>query len=123
MSKNAEVRIRAQAVSRGVAAGKAVCLYGKRRQYFRTQISDQQLPKELRRFRAAVRLAGSQLRRLDRGNSRGRLENAASILDYHQLMLSDPTFLGGVEKTISDERINAEWAIKLVTDGFLAQYR
>ena len=123
MSKNAEVRIKAQAVSRGIAAGKAVCLYGKRRQYFRTQIREQQLPKELRRFRAAVRLACSQLRRLDRSDGRGRSENAAGILDYHRLMLSDPAFLSDVEKKISDELINAEWAVKLVTDGFLSQYR
>jgi phosphotransferase system enzyme I (PtsI) len=123
MSSNAEVRIKAHAVSRGVAAGKAVCLYGKRRQYFRTQILERQRPKEIRRFRAAVRLAGSQLRRLDLTNGQSRSRNAAGILEYHRMMLSDPALLSGVEKRISDELINAEWAVKLTTEGLLAQYR
>lgn len=123
MSRNAEVRIKAQAVSRGVAVGKAVCLYGKRRQYFRNQITEQQLDKELRRFRAAVRLATRQLGQLDRGNGKPRSDNAAGILEYHRIMLSDPALLREIEREIADELINAEWAVKLVTDGFLAQYR
>jgi phosphotransferase system enzyme I (PtsI) len=114
----AEKIIKAQAVSRGIATGKAVCLYGRRRQYFRSQIPDERVPKEIRRFRAAVRLAGRQLRQI---SARG--ENAGGILDFHKLMLADPELLAAVEARITNEKINAEWAVKLVTDQYLAQYR
>jgi phosphoenolpyruvate-protein phosphotransferase (PTS system enzyme I) len=117
------IRIRAQAVSRGIAVGKAVCLYGKRRQYFHTQITEDQIERELRRLRAAVRLAIRQLGKLHRKNGHGRTNNASGILEYHKMMLSDAALIGKIEERISTEHINAEWAVKLVTDEHLAQYR
>ena len=113
-----EIRIKAQAVSRGVAAGRAVCLYGKRRQYFRTQMSDDRLEKELRRFRASIRLASRQIKQISHNG-----ENAGGILDFHLMMLNDPELLTAIEDRITSEKINAEWAVKLVTDQYLAQYR
>jgi phosphotransferase system enzyme I (PtsI) len=120
---NVELHIKAQAVSRGIAIGKAVCLYGRRRQYFHAELTASQVEKELRRFRAAVRLAIKQLGQLAKGNDKGSAENAAAILETHRLMLSDPAMSKEIEQKISDDMINAEWAVKIVTDGYLAQFK
>jgi len=120
---NVELHINAQAVSRGHAMGKAVCLYGRRRQYFHTKLETSQIEKEIRRFRAAVRLAIIQLNRLAQSNGRNSRENAAGILETHRMMLSDPTMLKEIEQKISADMVNAEWAVKIVTDGYLAQFK
>jgi phosphotransferase system enzyme I (PtsI) len=120
---NVEIHIKGQAVSRGVAIGKAVCLYGRRRQYFHTALDASQVEKELRRFRAAVRLAMKQLGRLAQSNGRGSPENAAGIIETHRMMISDPSMLNEIEQKISIDMVNAEWAVKLVTDGYLAQFK
>ena len=120
MSTNAEIRIIAGSVSRGIAIGKAVCLYGRRRQFFRTELAADQVDRELRRFRAAIRLAVRQLGRL---GSNGIGDNATGILDFHRMILSDPSLLISIEQKVVDERINAEWAVKIVTDSYLAKYK
>jgi len=118
-----DVHIKAQAVSRGIAIGKAVCLYGRRRQYFHTELTPQQIDRELLRFRASIRLAIRQLGRLGIKNEHSSAENAAGILDAHRMMLSDPVMIGEIEQKIAVDKINAEWAVKLVTDRYLAQYK
>jgi len=118
-----DVHIKAQAVSRGIAIGKAVCLYGRRRQYFHTELTSQQIDRELLRFRASIRLAIRQLGRLGIKNEHSSAENAAGILDAHRMMLSDPVMIGEIEQKIAVDKINAEWAVKLVTDRYLAQYK
>ena len=120
---NSEIQIKAQAVSRGVAVGKAVCLYGHRRQYFRTELAPEKVERELRRFRAAIRLAVKQLGRLSPKNRKRPTGNAAGILETHKMMLTDPAMLSEIEQKISIEMVNAEWAVKLVTDNYLAQYK
>jgi phosphotransferase system enzyme I (PtsI) len=119
---NVELHIKAQAVSRGLAMGKAVCLYGRRRQYFHTKIDASRIEKELRRFRAAIRLAIIQLGRLVQSNGKTSTENAVGILETHRMMLSDPAMLKEIEKKISVDMVNAEWAVKIITDGYLAQF-
>jgi phosphotransferase system enzyme I (PtsI) len=120
---NGELHITAQAVSRGLAIGKAVCLYGRRRQYFHTKLNASQVQKELRRFRAAVRLAIRQLVRLGQSNGTSSSDNASGILETHRLILSDPAMLNEIERKISGDLVNAEWAVKIVTDGYLAQFK
>jgi phosphotransferase system enzyme I (PtsI) len=39
------------------------------------------------------------------------------------MMLQDPFLLKAVEQKIELDKVNAEWAVKLVTDGFSAQYK
>jgi phosphoenolpyruvate-protein phosphotransferase (PTS system enzyme I) len=117
--KNNEIRIRARAVSRGIAIGKVVCLHGKKRQFYRVNLSQNQLEKELRRFRAAVRLAKRQLKQLIESES----ETQSNIFDTHLLILEDAGFLNKIETKISEQLINAEWATKLITDSYLSVYK
>ncbi|HNQ15915.1 MAG TPA: phosphoenolpyruvate-utilizing N-terminal domain-containing protein, partial [Pyrinomonadaceae bacterium] len=54
----------ARSVSRGSAIGTAVCLYGRKRQFNKLAIDDTRVEKEIRRFRASIRLAKQQLKRI-----------------------------------------------------------
>jgi phosphotransferase system enzyme I (PtsI) len=124
MTSSSEIRISAQAVSRGIAIGAAVSLYGRRRQYFRTHVPPEQLAKEVRRFRAAKRLAARQLEKLRSGNGRLHVaDNALGILEFQLLMLADPMLSGEIETTIHEDGVNAEWAVQLVTDKYLSEYK
>lgn len=116
---NNEIRIRARAVSRGIAIGKVVCLHGKKRQFYHINLPQTQLEKELRRFRAAVRLAKRQIKQLGQSEN----ETQSSIFDTHLLILEDASFLAKIENMISERLINAEWAVKLVTESYLTIYK
>jgi phosphotransferase system enzyme I (PtsI) len=121
-SVNGEIRIKAQAVSRGIAVGNVVCLYGRKRQFYRTDLRPSQVEREVRRFRAAVRLAKRQLTRLSSGADKLQ-EAAAGIFDVHLLILEDSSMLERIESAIRDERVNAEWAIKLISDEYIGRQR
>ncbi|MBK7704801.1 MAG: phosphoenolpyruvate--protein phosphotransferase [Acidobacteria bacterium] len=108
--------IKARAVSRGIAVGNAVCLFGRKRQFYRIAIEEQMVAKEIRRFRAALRLAKRQLRRISQGSE----NNRSSIFETHLMILDDRSFLDKVDNEISDRRVNAEWAVKTVTDAYVA---
>lgn len=119
-SKNGEIRLKARAVSRGVAVGKIVCLHGKKRQFYRASLHSNQIERELRRFRAAVRLAKRQLKKLAAEKAS---ETQASIFETHALIIEDKSLLEKIESAIKENKINAEWAVKTVTDRYISIYK
>jgi len=46
-------------------------------------------------------------------------EKEAEIFTAHKYMLEDPEFIGSVVEKIQSEKVNAEWAIKIVSDGYI----
>lgn len=112
-----------RAVSRGIGIGKTLCLHGKKRQFYRVKLSKSQIEKEVRRFRAAVRLAKIQLKKISSPNAENIGENQASIFETHKLFLEDKSLLSKIERTIIEQKVNAEWAVKVVTDSFIASYK
>lgn len=122
MGINSETRLHGRSVSRGIARGKAVCLYGNRRQFFRVPVEKEDLARETRRFRAAVRLADRYLDKLADAHGAGIPPNSRGILDFHRSVLHDPAFTESVEQTILAEGVNAEWAVKHVMDGYIQRY-
>lgn len=121
--KESEIKLSARAVSRGVAIGKIVCLYGRKRQFYRIELKDTQIDRELRRFHAAVRLAKRQLTKTSSQKNEIFGEKSASIFDAHLLILEDKSLLGKIEENIREQKINAEWAVKVITDKYIAQYK
>ena len=47
----------------------------------------------------------------------------AAIFQAHALFLKDTAFLGPVEKRITQETVNAEWAVAATTDALVARFR
>jgi phosphotransferase system enzyme I (PtsI) len=118
-----EIKLSARAVSRGVAVGEIVCLHGRKRQFYRIDLKENQIERELRRFYAAVRLAKRQLKKTGAQKSEIFGEKSASILDAHLLILEDKSLLGKIEENIKEQKVNAEWAVKVITDKYIAQYK
>lgn len=116
-----EKKLRARAVSRGVAVGKVVCLHGSKRQFYRVNLLKNQIERELRRFRAAVRLARRHLKKISGEKDVGFTQS--QIFDAHCLILEDNSLLTKIETIIEGERVNAEWAVKSVTDRYIAVYK
>lgn len=117
-----EIRLKARAMSRGVAIGRVVCLHGNRRQFFRVEISETELVREMRRVRAAFRLARRQLNRLRTDPAAGA-SSIPGILDAQLAMIENSSLLATVEQTISSDKVNAEWAVKVVTDSYISKYK
>jgi phosphotransferase system enzyme I (PtsI) len=122
VSENREIRIKGRAVSRGVGIGKAVCLFGERRQFIRTEIPASRVVAELSRFENASAAALKTLNsEVDRADSDGR-SSIAELLEGHSLVLRDPDLNNRISKTITNDLVNAEWAIRSTFDLYSAQF-
>ena len=64
LKKSDETEIKGRVVSRGIGIGRVIELFGKKRQFFRIELKENQIEKELRRFRAGVRLAKRQTKKI-----------------------------------------------------------
>jgi phosphoenolpyruvate-protein phosphotransferase (PTS system enzyme I) len=116
-----ELVLMARAVARGVAVGKVICLHGRKRQFYRIELEGNQIDREIRRFRAAVRLAKRQLGKIVRP---AKIENSKpSVFETHLMFLEDQSLLTKIETHIAAEKVNAEWAVKIVMDGYIATYK
>ena len=62
--RNGEIKLTGRAVSRGIAVGKVVNLYGQKRQFYRVDLETSKIDREIRRFHAAIRLAKRQIKKI-----------------------------------------------------------
>jgi phosphotransferase system enzyme I (PtsI) len=122
-SKFSEIKLKARAVARGVAIGKVVCLHGRKRQFYRINLEESQVDKEIRRFRAANRLAKRQLKKISSPSAVGGKNSKSSIFEAHLLILDDRSFLEKIETTIFTQKVNAEWAVKVVSEVYIGNYK
>lgn len=121
--QSVELRFEGRSVSRGVAVGRIVCLHGKKRQFYRVNLAEGETEREVRRLRAAVRLAGRQIKKLFSSERGGAAKSQANIFEAHLLILEDRSLVSKIETIIREQRFNAEWAVKVVTDGYLSIYK
>ncbi len=119
-SRSTEIKLKARAVARGVAIGKVVCLHGRKRQFYRINLEETQIEKELRRFRAAIRLAKRQLKKI---STAGENPSKLNVFDAHLLILEDRSLHDKIEKHIVRQKVNAEWAVKVITERYIATYK
>lgn len=120
---NGEVKLKARAVARGVAHGKIICLHGEKRQFYRINLDDAKIEREIRRFRAAVRLAKRQVNKIAIQKTKQNGKIQAEIFQTHLLLLSDNSLLTKIEDIINKEKVNAEWAVKIVSDSYITNYK
>jgi len=119
--KGSETRLHARPVSRGVAVGQVITIHGDNKQFYRTPIRPEQVDREIARYRTAHKAAARQLTQV--GNALESSSNSAAIFDMHRAILEDSTLSEKIESVIAKDRINAEWAVKLITDEYIAKYR
>lgn len=118
-----ELRLKARALARGVAIGRVVRLHGSKRQFYRIDLDENRIEREIRRFRASIRLARRQLRKIGADKTAPAREARSDIFGAHVLILDDHSLHTKVEDTIREKKVNAEWAVKIVTDTYVSTYK
>lgn len=117
-----EIRLTARTVSRGVAIGKIVCLFGKSRQFYRQEIDQSQVKPEVARLKAAIKLARQQLKEI--GKKHGTItQSSLAIFESHRMILEESSLAAKIEKEIVEQKIGAEWAVKLIADSYVSRYK
>jgi phosphotransferase system enzyme I (PtsI) len=117
-----EARWQGLGVSDGVVVGRVLRVFNGTRQVYRAALDEKDVERETRRLRAAIRLARRQLLAIKARAEKELGAEHAYIFDAHLLMLEDRKLLEDVERQIRDERVNAEWAVKVAADRLLAIY-
>jgi len=115
-----ETRIKAVAVSRGIAFGKIVPLFGRKRQYYHASVSDEDVISEIRRVNVAFRFARRQLNRIAVTSQENPIPE---IFDAQILMLEDSSLLSKIEDHIKEHLVNAEWAVRKVTYEYISRFK
>lgn len=116
-----EIRLLARAVSRGVAIGRAVCLYGSRHQFYRSHLPDNAVAAEVKRLHRAIGIARKALSQLSARKNGSVTRSAPGIFEAQLALLDDPLLRSGIEDRIASEKVNAEWSIKSVTDEYVVK--
>ena len=115
---DSELRIPATAVSRGIGIGYAVFLNGDQRPAYRSNLTIDQIDAEIDRFRSAVRRAVGELTELIANKRVDLPESASGIFGVHLLILEGSSYITNIESSIRDELVNADWAVRKVTEEF-----
>jgi phosphotransferase system enzyme I (PtsI) len=105
-------RLNGIGVSGGVGAGRAVVLI-QRAQVLRFSIAASRIDAEISRLEEARRRSTEQLDRIQR-RLPGR--ELGTLFEAQRLMVDDPMLLPRAASIISEQRVNAEWALQQVFD-------
>ncbi len=120
--ERSEIHWKGLGVSEGIAIGKVLRMHNGANYVYRSRIGIEEIDRELRRFRAARRLARRQLLAIKERAESDLGREHANVFDAHLLLLEDEKLLSEVEKNISNERANAEWAVRMTGDHLISFY-
>ena len=109
-------------VSPGIAIGEPVVYETRPISTLRITIPTEKVEAEIERFRRAVQ---TTVRRIQENRDRALKqmgEEYAAIFEAHQLIASDPSFVGPVEEVIRTDEVNAGWAVDQVLEGLISRF-
>jgi phosphotransferase system enzyme I (PtsI) len=112
--------LRGTGVSPGIALGPALVMERDAAPVFRLTLAPEDVGKELERLEGALALSAEQLRAVKERLSREVGEPHAYIFDAQLLMLDDPLLRERALEIVRKERLNAEWAVRIVSEGLQA---
>jgi len=105
-------KLKGIAVSSGIIIGKAHLIDRSRvKILYQYLISDQQVNKEVERFKDALNAAKDQIIHL-KNRMPEQIKRHSFILDSHLMIMDDSMFFNATINGILSEKINAEWALK-----------
>ncbi|TCS81787.1 phosphoenolpyruvate--protein phosphotransferase [Tepidibacillus fermentans] len=105
------------AASSGIAMGPAFLLKEEKVDVQRYEVND--IEQEVKRFEEKVKQSISELEAIQQKAKEKLGEKEAQIFAAHILVLQDPEYIGAVKEKIQTESINAEAALKEITDQFI----
>ena len=116
----AEKVLKAIAASDGVAIAKAYMLVDPDLSFEKTTVSDTDA--EVARLHDAFDASKAELKVIKDKAVENLGEEEAEVFEAHITILSDPEMLGQIEGKIKDDKVNAEEALKEVTDTFISMF-
>ncbi|ATI70967.1 phosphoenolpyruvate--protein phosphotransferase [Lactiplantibacillus plantarum] len=116
----AEKVLKGIAASDGVAIAKAHMLVDPDLSFEKTTVSDTDA--EVARLHDAFDASKAELKVIKDKAVENLGEEEAEVFEAHITILSDPEMLGQIEGKIKDDKVNAEEALKEVTDTFISMF-
>lgn len=113
---------RGVSVSEGVAVGRVLRLHDGAPSLFRVVLRPSEIDVEVARLHTALSVAREQIIDIKERAERELGAEHAYIFDAHLAMVEDRKLIEDTELCVRAERVNAEWAVKVVTDRVLAVY-
>ncbi|WP_225046967.1 phosphoenolpyruvate--protein phosphotransferase [Lacticaseibacillus kribbianus] len=108
------------AASDGIATAKAYMLVQPDLSFSQSTIDDPE--KEIDRLHDALDQSNGELKIIRDKAAESLGEEEAQVFDAHMMILADPEFTGAIESKIKDDKVNAETALKSVSDMFIATF-
>ena len=113
-------KLKGIAASDGIAVAKAYLLTEPDLTF--NKISVENSDSEIDRLKSALKEASKELEIIRTKAAQSLGEEEAQVFDAHLMVLSDPELIGSIESSINDNKINAESALKEVTDMFIGMF-
>ncbi|MGE0858119.1 MAG: phosphoenolpyruvate--protein phosphotransferase [Gammaproteobacteria bacterium] len=110
------------AISRGIAIGRVHVVERNQLDIPEYHLEETEVEGEQRRLGNAVALAKHHLREIRAHIPPGTPAEVVAFIDTHMLMLDDAAFNDEPARIIRDNRVNAEWAVKLQRDALIAVF-
>jgi len=118
-----DIHIEGASVSDGIAIGAPYLFDGMCEQDAPViPIAEDQIEKEIERYRRALHLTREDLQKLQRSLASEGLREAVSIINTHLQMLQDPMLTGEIEEKIRVTLVNAEAVFRTATSELIAQF-
>lgn len=109
-------------VSPGIAVGRALVMERDAAPVFRLAVPADRVEGEVRRLEEAIASSREQLRAVKERLSREVGAPHAYIFDAHLLMLDDPLLRERAAEIVRGEAVNAEWALRAVSESLHALF-
>ena len=113
-------KLKGIAASDGIAVAKAYLLTEPDLTF--NKISVENSDSEIVRLKSALKEATKELEIIRSKAAESLGEEEAQVFDAHLMVLSDPELIGSIESSINDNKVNAESALKEVTDMFIGMF-
>ncbi len=108
------------AASDGVAVAKAYLLVQPDLTFTKVTVED--ISAEETRLDDALAKSAEELKQIRDKAAQALGEEEAQVFDAHLMVLSDPEMIGQIKQNISDNKVNAESALKEVTDMYIGMF-
>lgn len=108
------------AASDGVAIAKAYLLVQPDLSFNKITVEDTQA--EANRLDAALAKSTEELQAIREKAAQSLGESEAQVFDAHLMVLADPEMIGQIKQNIEDNKVNAESALKEVTDMYIGMF-
>lgn len=112
--------IKGIAASDGIAAAKAYMLVQPDLSFTEKTVDD--VDAEVARLEAAVETSKQDLEVIKQKAAQNLGEEEAQVFEAHLTILSDPELFGQINEKIKNDKVNAESALKSVTDMFISMF-